>query len=132
MTEKFGLIGYPLGHSFSKRYFTEKFLSEGIDAIYSLYPLENISEFTGLIARETTLKGLNVTIPYKEAVKGILDDLSEEAKAIGAVNVVKIDRRDEDMILTGYNSDYIGFSESLKPLLTPGMKRALVLGTGGA
>ena len=132
MTEKFGLIGYPLGHSFSKRYFTEKFLSEGIDAIYSQYPLEHISEMADLIAREPSLKGLNVTIPYKEVVKCMLNGLSEEAEAIGAVNVVKIDRQDEDWILTGFNSDYIGFSESLKPLLTPRMNRALVLGTGGA
>lgn len=124
----YGLIGYPLGHSFSRKFFTEKFAKEGIDAQYLNFEIPSIEEFPEIIKNNPTLRGLNVTIPYKQQVMQFLDDLSEEAKAIGAVNVVKVA---EDG-LTGYNSDVIGFVNSIKPLLKPHHKKALILGTGGA
>lgn len=129
---KYGLIGYPLGHSFSQRYFSDKFKHEGIDAEYSLYPLENIQSFPSLLEENKNLVGLNVTIPYKESVMSYLDELSEEGEAIGAVNVIKIERESGKLSLKGFNSDFVGFTKSLKPLLRPDVKKALVLGTGGA
>lgn len=126
--DKYGLIGYPLGHSFSKIYFTEKFQKEGLSSTYELFPLSAITEFPELIEGNPELRGLNVTIPYKESVMTYLTDLSPEAKAIGAVNVIKIDGDR----LTGYNSDYIGFRDSLKPMLRDEITEALVLGSGGA
>ena len=124
----YGLIGYPLGHSFSRKFFTEKFAKEGIDAQYLNFEIPSIEEFPEIIKNNPTLRGLNVTIPYKQQVMQFLDDINEEAKAIGAVNVVKVA---EDG-LTGYNSDVIGFVNSIKPLLKPHHKKALILGTGGA
>ena len=124
----YGLIGYPLGHSFSRKFFTEKFAKEGIDAQYLNFEIPSIEEFPNIIKNNPTLKGLNVTIPYKQQVMQYLDDISEEAKAIGAVNVVKVSKEG----LTGYNSDVIGFVNSIKPLLKPHHKKALILGTGGA
>ena len=94
MERKYGLIGYPLGHSFSQRYFTEKFERDGIDAAYSLYPLENINLLSSLISDSPNLEGLNVTIPYKEDVIRFLDEVSEDVKEIGAVNVIKISNKD--------------------------------------
>ncbi|MDE5807729.1 MAG: shikimate dehydrogenase, partial [Muribaculaceae bacterium] len=132
MSRKFGLIGFPLGHSFSEVFFTEKFTREGIDASYSLYPLGNINQLNQLMIATPELSGFNVTIPYKEKVIAFLDEVSKEAKEIGAVNVVKITEKKGKKILSGYNTDYIGFSESLSPLLPPGILNALVLGTGGA
>ena len=126
--DKYGLIGYPLGHSFSRKFFTEKFAKEGIDAQYLNFEIPSIEEFPNIIKNNPTLKGLNVTIPYKQQVMQYLDDISEEAKAIGAVNVVKVSKEG----LTGYNSDVIGFVNSIKPLLKPHHKKALILGTGGA
>lgn len=126
--DKYGLIGYPLGHSFSKIYFTEKFHKEGLSSTYELFPLSAITEFPELIEGNPELRGLNVTIPYKESVMTYLTDLSPEAKAIGAVNVIKIDGHR----LTGYNTDYIGFRDSLKPMLRDEITEALVLGSGGA
>lgn len=126
--DKYGLIGYPLGHSFSKIYFTEKFQKEGLSSTYELFPLSAITEFPELIEGNPELRGLNVTIPYKESVMTYLTDLSPEAKAIGAVNVIKID----GYRLTGYNTDYIGFRDSLKPMLRDEITEALVLGSGGA
>lgn len=132
MERKYGLIGYPLGHSFSQRYFTEKFERDGIDAAYSLYPLENINLLSSLISDSPNLKGLNVTIPYKEDVIRFLDEVSDDVKEIGAVNVIKISNKDGKRSLKGYNSDFVGFSDSLKPILREEVKNALVLGTGGA
>lgn len=129
--KQFGLIGFPLGHSFSKKYFTEKFEREGINARYDLYELKTISEFTAL-KEITQLSGLNVTIPYKEKIIDYLDELDETAAQIGAVNVIKFIRADGKLTLKGYNSDAIGFESSLKPFLQPFHKKALILGTGGA
>lgn len=130
----YGLIGYPLGHSFSRKFFTEKFEKEGIDAQYLNFEIPSIEEFPEIIKNNPTLRGLNVTIPYKQQVMQYLDDISEEAKAIGAVNVVKcqLSTVNCQLHLTGYNSDVIGFVESIKPLLKPHHKKALILGTGGA
>ena len=130
----YGLIGYPLGHSFSRKFFTEKFEKEGIDAQYLNFEIPNIEKFPEVIKNHPELRGLNVTIPYKQQVMQYLDDISEEAKAIGAVNVVKCQLSTVNCQphLTGYNSDVIGFVESIKPLLQPHHKKALILGTGGA
>ena len=130
----YGLIGYPLGHSFSRKFFTEKFEKEGIDAQYLNFEIPNIEEFPEVIKNHPELRGLNVTIPYKQQVMQYLDDISEEAKAIGAVNVVKCQLSTVNCQphLTGYNSDVIGFVKSIKPLLQPHHKKALILGTGGA
>lgn len=120
----FGIIGYPLLHSFSAKYFNEKFATEKIDAEYSLYPTEVESlklKFESLL---DSLDGMNVTMPYKQAVIPYLDRLDETAESVGAVNVVH--QR------VGYNTDCIGFMESLKPLLREYDCKALILGTGGA
>ena len=125
----YGLIGNPLGHSFSKKYFTKKFEKENLgDCRFELYPLSLISEFPALIENTKDLKGLAVTIPYKQTVVAFLDDVHEEAKKIGAVNCIKITTNK----LTGYNTDIIGFERSLKPLLQPHHSKALVLGSGGS
>ena len=129
---KFGLIGFPLGHSFSKRYFSEKFINENIDAQYELYELTNISEFQNL-RNKRVLTGLNVTIPYKEQIIPFLDKLDDTAAGIGAVNVIRFDYdKNGKATLTGFNTDAIGFEKSLKPFLKPYHKKALILGTGGA
>jgi shikimate dehydrogenase len=123
----YGLIGYPLGHSFSRKFFTEKFEKEGIDAQYLNFEIPSIEEFPEIIKNHPELGGLNVTIPYKQQVMLYLDELSPEAKEIGAVNVVKVGEK-----LKGYNSDVIGFVNSIKPLLKAHHKKALILGSGGA
>jgi len=128
----YGLIGYPLGHSFSKLYFTEKFNKENINSIYNLFPIENINLVSDLISSNLDLRGFNVTIPYKEQIIPFLDEVEKEASAIGAVNVVKIIERDGKRILKGYNSDIYGFYESIRPLIKTCHKKALILGTGGA
>lgn len=128
----FGLIGKKLGHSFSAEFFNKKFRDEKIDETYRLFEIPSIEDFPKLLAENPDLKGLNVTIPYKRDVISFLSGLSVEAKAIGAVNVIKISRGKEGITLTGYNSDSIGFEESLKPLLNKSIDKALVLGTGGA
>lgn len=143
--KKFGLIGFPLEQSFSKKYFTEKFQTLGLkDYEYNLYPLEALSDLAELIQEEPDLLGLNVTIPYKIGVMFYLDEISEEAKAVDAVNCIKFTPKDplsgffegevslENMHLTGYNTDVFGFEESLKPLLKKQHSNALVLGNGGA
>ena len=130
--ELFGLVGYPLGHSFSESFFNNKFNSEGIDAQYLNFEIPNINEFRNIINTNTNLRGLNVTIPYKEQVIPYLDDIDITASEIGAVNVVKFIRNGNNLILKGFNSDVIGFCNSLKPLLKPHHTYALVLGTGGA
>jgi shikimate dehydrogenase len=125
---KFGLIGKDISYSFSKNYFTLKFKKLGLnDYEYVNFDLKSIDEFKDLIIKE--LKGLNVTIPYKENIIEFLDEIDEEAKLIGAVNTIKIDKRGN---LKGYNTDVYGFEESLKPRLKKSHKKALVLGTGGA
>jgi len=129
----YGIIGYPLKHSFSKKFFTEKFENEGIDAEYLNFEIVDISQFTDIIQTYPNLKGLNVTIPYKEKVIPFLDDLDPATREIGAVNVIKVNRDNETIKLTGYNSDIIGFENSIKPLIDPSIHRkALILGTGGA
>lgn len=128
----FGLIGYPLTHSFSQKYFSKKFEDEGIDARYLNFPLNNIGELKGLLEQHPYLAGLNITIPYKEQVLPFLDELDTEAGHIGAVNVIKITWNQGKAHLKGYNSDLKGFSESLAPLLKDHHRKALILGTGGA
>ncbi|MBO9727851.1 MAG: shikimate dehydrogenase [Chitinophaga sp.] len=125
----YGLIGYPLSHSFSKGFFKEKFEKEQItDCVYENFPIPGISGFTALWEQHPQLHGLNVTIPYKEVVIPFLDDLSKAAAQIGAVNCIHL----KDGKKTGYNTDVIGFTKSLQPLLQPHHTQALVLGTGGA
>jgi len=127
--KKYGLIGYPLSHSFSQKYFTEKFQREGITGcVYDNFPLASIDEFAALIQQQTGLHGLNVTIPYKEKVIPFLHAQSDVVKTIGACNCIRIENGE----LTGHNTDVVGFEESLRPLLQPHHKKALVLGTGGA
>ena len=130
--KKFGLIGFPLTHSFSQNFFSQKFEKEKINASYHLYPIEDISKILTLIHENKNLYGLNVTIPYKEAVIPFLNKLDDTAKEIKAVNVIKIEREEENIKLVGYNSDIIGFQDSLEPLLNKKHKKALILGTGGA
>jgi shikimate dehydrogenase len=126
---RFGLIGYPLGHSFSKKYFTDKFEREGITGnAYELYPLEEIGQLEDLLDSNPDLAGLNVTIPYKEQVIKYLDSMSEVVKEIGACNCIRI----EEGHLMGHNTDVIGFSRSLLPQLKPHHQQALILGTGGS
>lgn len=130
--DKYGLLGYPLKHSFSRQFFTEKFQNEGIDAQYINFEIPEIGQLTDILGHEPDLKGLNVTIPYKEQVIPFLDEISAEAKAIGAVNVIRITRNRGKLYLKGFNSDIIGFQESIKPLLEAHHRKALILGTGGA
>lgn len=132
MREKYGLIGYPLGHSFSRQYHNERFERENIAAVYDNYELPDISLLPELVARETALRGLNVTIPYKQSVMTYLDAVDSVAQRVGAVNVIKIERDNNCVRMVGYNSDYTGFRNSLVPLLQPHHRHALVLGTGGA
>lgn len=125
----FGLIGYPLGHSFSKKYFDKKFIDEKrSDCSFELFPLKEIGEFKKLVADHKNLKGLAVTIPYKQSVIAFIDYVTVAAKEIGAVNCIKFN----DGILTGHNTDVVGFEKSLVPLLQPHYTKALVLGTGGS
>jgi shikimate dehydrogenase len=129
---KFGLIGYPLGHSFSKKYFTEKFLREQIKGCsYENYPLTNIVQISDLIS-DKDIEGLNVTIPYKSSVIQFLDRIDPEAEQVGAVNVIKIKRKNGKPGLTGFNSDITGIMDTLNQVLNPEIKNALVLGTGGS
>jgi shikimate dehydrogenase len=127
----FGLIGYPLSHSFSKKYFTEKFERESISAAYEQFEIPDISLLPDVLQDERIV-GLNVTIPYKEKVIPYLDALDERAAEVGAVNVIRILREEEKLLLIGSNSDVVGFRESIRPMLKPHHKKALILGTGGA
>ena len=120
----FGIIGFPLIHSFSAKYFNEKFKREQIDAEYSLYPIQEESLKSKVESLLDTLDGMNVTMPYKQAIIPYLERLDETAKAVGAVNVIH--KR------VGYNTDCLGFIDSIRPLLRESDKKALVLGTGGA
>ena len=130
--DKYGLIGYPLGHSFSRDFFNEKFRNEGIDAEYVNFEIPDISRFPEILTENPDLRGLNVTIPYKEKIISYMDTLSEEARQIGAVNVIRVSERKGQTYLKGFNSDVIGFTRSIEPLLEPKHKKALILGTGGA
>jgi shikimate dehydrogenase len=133
MNKLLGLIGLPLGHSFSAGYFKDKFSKEGITGFeYQNFEIENINLLPNVIKSNPELIGLNVTIPYKEAVIPFLDHLDASAKNIGAVNTIRIDRSGDKITLTGYNTDTHGFRESLKPSLTMHHQKALILGTGGA
>lgn len=126
---KFGLIGYPLSHSFSKSYFQEKFRKEGItDAVYENFPIDDINRLLPLLNEEYGLSGLNVTIPYKEKVIPFLNHVTEVVKETGACNCISI----RDHKLTGYNTDVAGFRISLERFLKPIHNRALILGAGGA
>lgn len=124
----YGLIGYPLEHSFSPAYFNAKFTREGIAASYICFPIQDINELPALLKQYPDLSGLNVTIPYKKAVIPLLDDLDTDATAIGAVNCISI----QNGKTKGYNTDVTGFENSLKPLLAKGMTSAIILGSGGA
>lgn len=130
--KKYGLIGYPLTHSFSKRFFTKKFETENIDSTYDNFEIDSIEKFHEIIINNPEITGLNVTIPYKEKVIKFLDYLSDAALEIGAVNTVKIIRSGSEVILKGFNTDAFGFEKSLTPLLNNYHKKALILGTGGA
>ena len=125
----FGLVGYPLGHSFSKDYFTKKFSREKItDSIYKNFEMASLYSFTETIKEEKNLIGLNVTIPYKENIIRYLDKVDSVAKEIGSVNVIKV----IDNKLIGFNSDYLGFKISLEKWLPNRKFNALVLGSGGS
>ncbi len=128
MSSVYGLIGYPLSHSFSPEYFTKKFEELEINAKYNLYPLENIGLLKGVLDSEPLLCGLNVTVPYKQTILPFLDNVDNTAFDIGAVNCIKI----TNSKLSGYNTDVVGFEKSLTPLLQPQHTKALILGTGGA
>lgn len=127
----FGLIGYPLGHSFSASYFSEKFLRENIlDAAFKLFPLKSISEFPDLL-RSNSLHGLSVTIPYKQSIITYLDEIDAEAEAIGAVNCIKFVKTSFKTKLIGYNTDIYGFETLLKKYVLSSQEKALILGSGG-
>ncbi len=128
-----GLIGYPLSHSFSKSYFTEKFKNEGLDEFsYHNFEIADINQVIDVVKNNPNLIGLNVTIPYKESVIPFLDDLSKQAKDIGAVNTICIDNSSPTPRLIGHNTDHIGFGKSIHLLSKDKPKGALILGTGGA
>ena len=129
---KYGLLGYPLGHSFSRKFFLDKFEKEGIDASFENFEFEHASDMEGIILGMSELKGFAITIPHKQNVIALLDDTDDAIDAIGAVNCVKIDRSPGRISLKGYNTDVIGFEESFKEYLQPSHKKALILGTGGA
>lgn len=131
--KKYGLLGYPLKHSFSRQFFTEKFERESVDALYLNFEMPSLDGLLHIIEEEKDLVGLNVTIPYKEKIIPLLHNVDDEARQIGAVNVIKISRADNRIELTGYNTDIIGFQKPLELLIDKGIhKKALILGTGGA
>ena len=131
--DKYGLIGYPLGHSFSISYFNDKFADEGINARYENFEISSIDQLQEVLDTNPNLRGLNVTIPYKEKVIEFLDSITPEAQAIGAVNVIRVSHEGKKTKLKGYNSDVIGFTKSIEPMLDCNWhKKALILGTGGA
>ena len=130
--DKYGLIGYPLGHSFSISFHNQRFADEGINAKYLNFEIPSIDDLPAVLGSNPELKGLNVTIPYKEKVIPFLDYVSPEARAIGAVNVIRVVHEGKKISLRGYNSDVIGFTQSIEPMLEPYHKKALILGTGGA
>lgn len=125
---KFGLIGKNIDYSFSRGYFANKFEAEKLAYSYVNFDIPSICKFPDIIAGTPDLKGLNVTIPYKQSVMAYLDDLDDTAKAIGAVNTIKFNNGK----LIGYNTDYFGFKKSIQPYLNASHVSALILGTGGA
>ncbi len=129
--DTFGILGYPLGHSFSKKYFTDKFKKDGINADFLNFELPLINEFPQVLDQHKDLKGFCVTIPYKQDVIQFLDEIDPLAKRIGAVNSVQIIRENDKTKLVGYNTDIHGFMESLRPFLKGAKPKALILGTGG-
>lgn len=137
---RFGLVGYPLSHSFSIKFFNERFFPEnGIDAEYVNFEIPDADMMLDIVRDNPELEGLNCTIPHKQAIIPLLDELSDEARETGAVNVIRIERDKPENTrngrgfrLKGFNSDTIGFRDSIRPLLKPHHKKALVLGTGGA
>jgi shikimate dehydrogenase len=127
----FGLIGYPLSHSFSEKYFTEKFKREKItDSRYMLFPLKEINDFHSLIKRYV-FSGMNVTVPFKMDVMKYLDEIDEEAAAAGAVNTIRFYKKNDQLITKGYNTDIFGFETLLDRFTLPSNTKALILGTGG-
>lgn len=128
----FGLIGHPLTHSFSKKYFTEKFLKEGVDAEYINFEISDLSKIPDILEKHPNLSGLNVTIPYKQSIIPHLHKLSEDAQTIGAVNCIRIDRKEGIPFLTGYNTDAEGFRKSLCGFIPTTIREAIILGNGGA
>ncbi|MBR5638554.1 MAG: shikimate dehydrogenase [Muribaculaceae bacterium] len=130
----YGLIGKNLSHSFSMDFFNQKFIAEEIDASYINFEIDDIGDLMTILSEYPNINGLNVTSPYKEQVMSYMDELDDTALKVGAVNVIKIIKNADDGVLkmVGYNSDFMGFKNSLEPLLTPEMDRALILGTGGA
>lgn len=131
--KQYGLIGKRLSHSFSKKYFEEKFNKLSLkNNSYDLFELSAISDFPALVKSHPDLLGLNVTIPYKETVLAFLDEFDESAMQIGAVNCIKITRTNGNTHLKGYNTDAFGFQQSIKPFLEPQHERALILGNGGS
>ncbi|MGE4587940.1 MAG: shikimate dehydrogenase [Mangrovibacterium sp.] len=133
MSKEFGLIGYRLGHSFSQKFFMEKFRKEKLSGCtYLNFELDNITGFPRLLEQHPDLCGLNCTIPYKQQIIPYLDEVRDEAARIGAVNTIRIVRREGRTRLEGYNTDAYGFEQSIRPLLTSAHRRALILGTGGA
>ena len=133
ITKQYGIIGNPLCHSLSPQFFNERFAQKNISSEYVKFEISSIEEFPNIIKGHPMLVGLNVTIPYKQAVIPYLDELDEHAKAMGAVNVVKVEtREDGTKYLKGYNTDWYGFTASIKPILKENHKKALILGTGGA
>jgi len=129
----YGLIGYPLGHSFSAGYFAGKFERENIkDCIYKNFSIDSIQKFPAIISENNEIAGLNVTIPYKELIFPFLNEIDQEASEIGAVNTIKIFKTGTKTSLKGFNSDVYGFELTLRPLLKDYHKKALILGTGGA
>ncbi|WP_298392533.1 shikimate dehydrogenase [Flavobacterium sp.] len=128
--KKFGLIGKDISYSFSKKYFTDKFSKDLFnDFTYENFDIPTVEEFPNVLKNNSDLKGLNVTIPYKETIIPFLDTMSDKAFRIGAINVIRFTKKGN---LKGYNSDWYGFKKSLEPLLQPHHKKALILGTGGA
>lgn len=130
---KFGLVGYPLTHSWSKKYFQEKFNNKNInDASYELYPINSVENIFRLIFNDKSIVGLNVTIPYKEKIIPFLNEFSDEVKKTKAANTLKIEHYEDEVSIKAYNTDVFGFEESIKDVLDSGLKNVLVLGTGGA
>lgn len=131
--KKLGLLGFPLGHSFSKKYYLDKFERENIRHVaYELYPFENVDDFRSVYEGDPTFQGFNVTIPHKQAIAQLVDELSPAAKEMEAVNCVTIHREGDVIKLKGYNTDAYGFAHSLTPILSDKHRQALVLGNGGA
>ncbi|MED9995448.1 MAG: shikimate dehydrogenase [Paludibacteraceae bacterium] len=132
ITKEYGIIGNPLSHSYSPTFFNEKFVQKGIKSAYHAFDIASIEGFLPIVEQRPLMRGFNVTIPYKQEVMPYLHQIDSNAQAIGAVNVVKVETKDGKPYLTGYNTDWYGFTRSIQPLLKPWHTKALVLGTGGA